>query len=106
MSRAMIRVSPVLSLTLFLITGCQPTASTPPDAPPSNPPSSSADASATDAALTGEQAAAPVTGEVTVQVKSWEEVQQMVVDRKGQVVVIDLWSTWCVPCMREFPHLV
>ena len=24
----------------------------------------------------------------------------------GKVVVVDAWSTSCVPCMREFPHLV
>lgn len=25
---------------------------------------------------------------------------------KGKVVVVDVWSTSCVPCMKEFPHLV
>lgn len=39
-------------------------------------------------------------------VASWDEVQQMVAAHKGKVVVLDLWSTWCLPCMREFPHLV
>ena len=39
-------------------------------------------------------------------VASWDEVQQMVAAHKGKVVVLDLWSTWCLPCMTEFPHLV
>jgi thiol-disulfide isomerase/thioredoxin len=43
---------------------------------------------------------------VNVEVRSWAEVQQMVADQKGKIVVVDIWSTWCVPCMREFPHLV
>jgi thiol-disulfide isomerase/thioredoxin len=43
---------------------------------------------------------------VTVQIKSWEEVQQMVADLSGQVVLIDIWSTWCVPCTVKFPEFV
>lgn len=43
---------------------------------------------------------------VTVEVKSWAEVQQMMADHRGKVVVVDIWSTWCKNCMREFPHLV
>lgn len=27
-------------------------------------------------------------------------------DRKGKVVVLNLWATWCVPCIAEMPHLV
>lgn len=25
--------------------------------------------------------------------------------QKGQVYVVDLWSTWCPPCIKAFPHL-
>jgi thiol-disulfide isomerase/thioredoxin len=43
---------------------------------------------------------------VTLEVKSWDETMEFVQTRAGQVVVIDLWSTWCGPCKREFPGLV
>jgi thiol-disulfide isomerase/thioredoxin len=43
---------------------------------------------------------------VTLDVKSWDETMEFVQTRAGQVVVIDLWSTWCGPCKREFPGLV
>ncbi len=25
---------------------------------------------------------------------------------KGRVVVVDVWATWCVPCVERFPHMV
>ena len=43
---------------------------------------------------------------VSVEVASWDDVQRMVAEHQGKVVVVDIWSNWCVPCLREFPHLV
>ena len=26
-------------------------------------------------------------------------------DLKGKVLYIDVWATWCGPCIKEFPYL-
>lgn len=43
---------------------------------------------------------------VTLDIKNWDETLELVAGHKGKVVVLDLWSTSCDPCMVEFPHLV
>lgn len=46
------------------------------------------------------------TPDISVEIGSWNDVQQIIAENKGKVVVVDLWSTSCVPCIREFPNLV
>jgi thiol-disulfide isomerase/thioredoxin len=48
----------------------------------------------------------PAAADVPIRLASWEEMEQIVAEKRGQVVVLDVWSTWCVPCVREFPELV
>lgn len=43
---------------------------------------------------------------VTVRFVTWEETLKLVAAHKGQVVVLDAWSTSCQPCKEEFPNLV
>ena len=37
---------------------------------------------------------------------TWDDVQKAVADNSGKVVVVDFWSTSCLPCVEEFPNLV
>ncbi len=95
-------INAVLGLLLACVIGCQPS-ETPSDPTPDLPQDQAAEAP--DAEETASDEVDEVD-EVTVEVKSWEEVQQMVADLRGQVVVIDIWSTWCVPCRIKFPDFV
>jgi thiol-disulfide isomerase/thioredoxin len=52
------------------------------------------------------QADAKATSAISLQVASWEQAKKIVASNKGKVVVLDLWSTGCQPCVKEFPQLV
>lgn len=52
------------------------------------------------------KATTETTTAVTLDIKNWDETLALVAEHKGKVVVLDLWSTSCDPCMVEFPHLV
>jgi len=45
-------------------------------------------------------------GNVSARIASWEQLQQFVDKQSGKIVVVDIWSTWCYPCIKEFPQLV
>ena len=42
---------------------------------------------------------------VNAKLASWAETEQLIASHKGKVVVLDVWSTWCAPCVAEFPGL-
>ncbi|MBX3438485.1 MAG: redoxin domain-containing protein [Planctomycetaceae bacterium] len=44
--------------------------------------------------------------DVSLKLTTWDEAEQLVASKTGRVVVLDFWSTSCVPCRREFPHFV
>lgn len=46
---------------------------------------------------------------VTVQpVEALDEagLQKLVGERKGKLLFVNVWATWCAPCVEEFPDLV
>jgi thiol-disulfide isomerase/thioredoxin len=95
----------ILPLPVLWATGCQQ--SRQPESPGTDAVNAPT-AAAPDAVQTAssEPTAIGAPDNVQLDIKSWGEVEQLVAGQKGKVVVVDIWSTWCVECMREFPHLV
>jgi thiol-disulfide isomerase/thioredoxin len=35
-----------------------------------------------------------------------DELNEIIKNREGRVLLINIWATWCVPCIEEFPDLI
>ena len=83
-------------LALSYVAGCTQQAPNDLDATPAATPTDSGAA----------EVGASTPSEIDVQILDFEGFQKLRESKKGKVVVVDCWSTWCVPCMKEFHHLV
>jgi thiol-disulfide isomerase/thioredoxin len=50
--------------------------------------------------------AAPAQPEITLTPMKITAIKDLMATKKGKVIVVDTWSTYCEPCMKEFPGLV
>ena len=83
--------------------GAAPSESSPEEGPGSRPfPESGDNAGASETSIPEPSAAV----DVSVHVLDWEGIENLIASHQGKVVVVDVWSTWCFPCQREFPNLV
>jgi len=86
--------------------GCLGTATSTP-LPVTNPTSSSSNADTTKDSSVAESKSAPAAStKIDLVETDWAGLQSLIAEHKGKVVVVDVWSTACEPCMKEFPNLV
>ncbi|QDT26293.1 Thiol-disulfide oxidoreductase ResA [Gimesia panareensis] len=97
----------VFALSLCLLSACGKETSTVDSAPEeSAPPAETAAAKAEPKSPSIPGAQTFDKDGITAEIAGWDQVQEFIQKQKGKVVVMDLWSTWCEPCVAEFPHLV
>ena len=46
------------------------------------------------------------TDEVKVETINLEKLDRIISNRNGKPLLINVWATWCVPCLEEFPDLI
>ena len=58
--------------------------------------------------LVGGCAAGGVSGAAQVQVEpiTGEGIKRLIRERKAPAALVNVWATWCSPCVEEFPELV
>ncbi|HLV01311.1 MAG TPA: TlpA disulfide reductase family protein [Acidobacteriota bacterium] len=44
--------------------------------------------------------------EVTLEAVTYDEWLRRLESMQGEIVVVDMWATWCIPCIERFPHMV
>jgi thiol-disulfide isomerase/thioredoxin len=57
-------------------------------------------------ATAGSSLPAAPAAELRLRVAAWDEIENEIAAATGNIVVVDLWSHGCPPCLREFPELV
>ena len=107
------RLLTVTGLLITVLAGCGEAQKPPsqPGAPTGASASGATDEPVASQPATSESAAAnakqtPAANDVTVEIKDFDGIQNLIASKRGKVVILDCWSTWCDPCVKEFPGLV
>ena len=91
----------VLAIVFSSLTGCGSNGGT-------NDPASNAVASANTSEAPAKKSEYPPLASVVAQsdMKNLDGSTSKVADRKGKVLLLNMWATWCGPCRGEMPALV
>lgn len=48
----------------------------------------------------------PAPAEVALTDATYTQVEEALAGYRGKVVIVDIWSIYCIPCKKKMPHLV
>ena len=95
---------------LAALSGCSPAPSHPSSSPTDISPQPSGQTHSAESGSSSRihisDLVAASSADVPLIVADLSQLEQVIAGQAGKVVLVDVWSTSCAPCMREFPHLV
>lgn len=94
-----------LMVAVVLLAGCQQDSSVEENTVAPSVEPGPAESAALETSSAPETSSAAEDVGITLTSGTWDDVQQLVADHAGRVVVVDMWSTSCRPCIAELPHL-
>ena len=106
MRQPVTRLPAALRLTLVAITCAAALAAATVVAAPAAPAQASTPSKAGSPAAAAPAAAPAVAAAAAAELIDPAGLRKLLEAQRGKVVVLNLWATWCVPCLREIPDLV
>ena len=93
------RVRPLLVLAIVLLAACKPT-------PPAAPAAPAAPVEPAAPAVSAAPAAPAAKPEIpTLKLQTFAGQAYDHAEHRGRWVVVNVWATWCTPCLKEIPDL-
>src|SRR5690349_12369082 len=96
----------IVPTLLVAVVGCAKLEPPQTPVPPTPITTKGKDQSSSDPAITKHVTAKPNDAAVTLAVVKYDQLTAAIKEQRGKIVVVDIWSTSCRPCIAEFPNLV